>query len=267
MIMLPPVGLGTWDLRGRECTRTVKLALELGYRHIDTAHVYDNHKAIRKGIAGFDRSQLQITSKIAIEEQIEEKHVERCVNEACDLALKELGTEYLDLYLIHSPDRSFPMAEIFKAMEGLVQRGKIRAAGVSNFTTRHIEDLRSAGLTPAANQVEFHPHLYQHELLDYCRQHQVQLIAYRPFGKGKLLKDPVLVELGKAHGKTSAQITLRWLHQKEIPTIPKSASEDHLRENLSIFDFTLSDNEMKQIDALHRGQRYCMADEDEFLYI
>ncbi|MGH7889698.1 MAG: aldo/keto reductase, partial [Thermodesulfobacteriota bacterium] len=187
---LPLLGLGTWDLRGRECTKIVKLALQLGYRHIDTAHVYENHVAIQKGIGNFDRKQLFITSKIALE-QIDPEKIETSVEAACDLALQELGTEYLDLYLIHWPRHTWPMSKILKAMENLAHQGKIKKAGVSNFTRHHLEDLLNDGCKPAANQVEFHPYLFQKELLEYCRLEKIQLISYRPLGKGELLSNPL----------------------------------------------------------------------------
>ncbi len=262
---IPLIGLGTWDLRGHECTQTVKLALELGYRHIDTAHVYENHEAIQKGIKGFDRKQLFITSKFPLE-MLDAENISSSIEESCDLALKQLGTDYLDLYLIHWPHRTWPITEIFKVMETLVQKGKIKKAGVSNFTIHHLEDLLNDGHKPAANQVEFHPYLYQEELWQYCKVEQIQLIAYRPFGKGAVLKDPILKKIGSSHEKNSAQVILRWLVQKEIPTIPKASSEEHLAENLDVFDFELSAKEMHEIDKLNQDKRYCKADDSEFEY-
>lgn len=264
---LPLIGLGTWDLRGNECTEIVQTALDVGYRHIDTAHIYQNHVAIGKAIATFNRSQLFITSKLDPETQIDRANVAHSVNQACDLALKELNTPYLDLYLIHWPDRSLPLAQMYQAMNHLVEQGKVKRAGVSNFTIHHLEDLRKAGPTPWANQVEFHPYLYQKELLEYCRKHDIELIAYRPFGKGKLLPhEPILKTIGSAHGMSPAQVVLRWLIQKRIPAIPKASSKKHLQENLAAFDFVLSESEMAQLDQLNRGTRFCMPDEPEFLY-
>lgn len=266
MWKIPEIGLGTWDLRGSECTKAVKHALEMGYRHIDTAHVYENHGAIAKGIAGFDRHELFITSKISLENQLDPKHVEQSVEKACDLALKELKTDYLDLYLIHWPDAGLPIAAAFKTMEYLIDKGKINKAGVSNFTIHHLEDFRKEGCWPAANQVEFHPYLYQKDLLEYCKAHKIQLVAYRPFGKGKLLGEPLLGKIGEAHGKTGAQVVLRWLIQHGIPAIPKASSEEHMRANLAIFDFKLSDAEMQQLNALNRNERFCMPEHPAFNY-
>ncbi|MBS0648073.1 MAG: aldo/keto reductase [Verrucomicrobia bacterium] len=262
---IPALGLGTWDLRGHECTKIVQLALALGYHHIDTAHNYENHEAIRKGMEGFDRHQLFITSKFKIE-QLGPQDIAGSVEETCDNALEQLGTDYLDLYLIHWPRRTWPLTEIFKAMEILVQKGKIRHAGVSNFTIHHLRDLLDDGCKPAANQVEFHPYLYQKQLWDYCQAQHIQTIAYRPFGKGSLLHDPLLRKIGDHHKKTPAQIILRWLFQKEIPTIPKASSEKHLEENINIFDFGLTEEEMKHIDHLNQNKRFCGAEDPEFDY-
>jgi len=262
---IPEIGLGTWELRGKDCVKIVKSALELGYRHIDTAHSYENHSSIANAMKGFDRSQLYLTSKIAIEQQVDKTRVGPSVEKACDLALKELGTDYLDLYLIHWPELDFPLDEIFAAMQKLVKEGKIRAAGVSNFGIHHLEGLRKAGLSPSANQVEFHPYLHQKELLDYCRLHKIELIAFRPFGKGKLLRDePLFKEIGERHRKTGAQVILRWLLQKGIPAIPKASSKEHLKDNLEIFDFELTKAEMQALDGLHQNKRYCHAGDPAF---
>ncbi len=262
---LPLLGLGTWDLRGHECTETVKRALEIGYRHIDTSIDYENQEAIKKAIKGFDRKQLFITSKFELA-MIDLKKIPESVEETCDLALKQLGTEYVDLYLIHWPYKAMPMTEVFKAMEMLVKKGKIKKAGVSNFTIHHLENLLNDGCKPAANQVEFHPYLYQKELLDYCKTESIQLIAYRPFGKGVILKDPVLKKISTAHSKSPGQVVLRWFFQKEIPTIPKAGSEKHLIENFNILDFELSSNEMHEIEKLHQNKRFCDSEDSEFNY-
>jgi len=264
---LPLIGLGTWNLKGEECIKAVRLAWELGYRHFDTAHVYQNHEAVGKAIEGFPRDQMYITSKIALEEQMDPKHVDRSVQNACERALQELGLDYLNLYLIHSPNRSFPLDQIFQSMQRLMEQGKVQQVGVSNYTVHHLEDLAKAGFTPFANQVEFHPYLYQESLLDYCRSHQIQLISYRPFGIGVLLKEePLFDQIGRKHQKTGAQVILRWLIQKDICTIPKASSRKHLEENLQIFDFTLLESEVSALDRLHRGKRYCKAEDPELSY-
>lgn len=260
------IGLGTYNLLGKECGQIVKEALDIGYRHIDTAHVYGNHSVIGKAIKDFEREKLFITSKIALD-QIEDKDVEGSVNKACDLALSELNTPYLDLYLIHWPDRKRPMKEILAAMNGLFTAGKIRHVGVSNYTIHHLQDGMNAGLKIEANQVEFHPYLNQKELLEFCKKKQIRMIAYRPFGKGKLLQEnPLFNEIGGKYHKSGAQVILRWLVQKDIPAIPKASSKKHLAENFSIFDFALSEKEMQSIDELNKNHRYCDPDCAEFNY-
>ena len=262
---LPLIGLGTYEMQGTKCTKAVKQALDIGYRHIDTAHLYENHKAVGKGIQGFDRSKLFITSKFTLR-QINPKKVAASVEKTCDQALKDLGTDYLDLYLIHWPDLEMPMSKIFEAMEKLVDKGKILKAGVSNFTIHHLQDLKRDGFVPAANQVEFHPYLYQKPLLDYCRKMKIELIAYRPLGKGEVLKEPLLRKIGARHKKGPAQVVLRWLTQKKIPAIPKASSKKHLEENLESLDFKLSAAEMKIIDRLHQGTRFCKPGDPRFDY-
>jgi 2,5-diketo-D-gluconate reductase B len=262
---LPLIGLGTWDLRGAECTKTVQQALDLGYRHIDTAHGYENHTAIQNGIKGFDRKKLFITSKIALE-QVDPNNIAPSVEKACNLALKELATDYLDLYLIHWPDHKLPMTEIFKALEHLKTQKKILQAGVSNFTTHHLKDLLNDGLKPSANQVEFHPYLNQKDLLDYCRLQKIELIAYRPLGKGALLSNPLFKKLALQHKKTPTQIILRWFIEQNIPVIPKASSKKHLQENLDIFDFSLTSSEMEQINKLNKNKRFCGEDNPELNY-
>lgn len=264
---LPLIGLGTWDLRGDECVKAVRSALNLGYRHIDTAHVYENHEAIAEALEGFERSNLFITSKLALQEQIDIFELELSIRKACERALRELEMDYLDLYLIHAPDRSFPLEIIFQTMEKLVIQGKVRKVGVSNYTIHHLEDLEREGHLPFANQVEFHPYLNQQALFDYCCKHQIRLISFRSFGKGKLLKEePLFNRIGAKYGKTGAQVILRWLIQKEIAVIPKASSENHLRENLDIFDFFLSSEDMRELDQLHQNKRYCRSEDPEYNY-
>jgi len=266
-MQLPLIGLGTWELRGEECTEVVKTALELGYRHIDTAYAYQNHPQISKAIRGIERRQICITSKIALEDQVDLSSPEKSVQKACEAALEELGTDYLDLYLIHSPHRAFSLEKIFAILEKLIEQGKILKAGVSNCNVHHLEDLRKAGLKPFANQIEFHPYLYQKELLEYCKTHGIQLISYRSFGKGKLLKEePLFDSIGERHRKTGAQVILRWLIQKQIPTIPKASSKQHLEDNLDLFDFTLTPEEMQKLDSLNMAKRYCRPDDPAFKY-
>ena len=266
-MQFPQIGIGTWELQGDVCTKIVQEALAIGYRHIDTAHMYQNHAAIAEAIRAIDRRSIYITSKIAIEEEVDSKKVEASVQLACEKVLKELGTDFLDLYLIHAPNREFPLEEIFGAMDKLARQGKIGKAGVSNYTIHHLQDLQKAGLVPFANQVEIHPYLAQEELVRYCQTQKIEVIAYRPFGKGKLLgQEPLLHQIGERHGKSGAQVALRWLIQRGLSVIPKGSSDVHLRENFAIFDFSLSEEEMRSLNRLDRGKRFCRADDTEFLY-
>lgn len=258
MLFIPQIGLGTYLLQGETCIEVVREALDLGYRHIDTAFAYENHVAIGKAIKGFPREKLFITSKILVDEM--PHGVERQV----ELALKELGVDYIDLMLIHWPDRSYPLAAILSELQ---KNSKLRFTGVSNFTERHLQDMYDAGLKPAFNQVEFHPYLYQKDLLAFAKAHGTQLIAFRPFGKGKLLpQEPLFAEIGQKYGKTGAQIILRWILQKGLPIVPKASNLQHLKENIDIFDFSLTPEEVMRIDHLNKNQRFCMPENPEFNY-
>lgn len=264
--MLPLLGLGTYQLLGDQCTQTVRRAIEMGYRHIDTAFAYDNQEAIGDALKGFNRAELFITSKILVD-LVGHVRVEKKVEKLVQRALEELGTDYLDLMLIHWPEEGYALDEIFRALERQVAQGLLRSAGVSNYTRNHLQDAYDAGLVVPYNQVEFHPYLYQKELLEFSKAHGTQLIAFRPFGKGNLLKiEPLFEKIGEKHGKTGAQVILRWIVQKGIPVVPKASSEAHLKENLNIFDFELSEEEMADLDSLGNQQRFCMPDSSVFDY-
>lgn len=265
---IPLLGFGTYLLKGKECEKAVSIALEVGYRHFDTALAYENHKDIAKAIKGVDRNELFLTSKLWLtSSNIDDQNVEESVEKELDLVLSELKVDYLDLFLIHWPDRNRPLEAILKAMHKQVEKGKLRFPGVSNYTQHHLQDAYDQGLKVPFNQVEFHPYLYQKQLLDFALQHGTRLIAFRPFGKGKLPSaEPLFAEIGKVHNKTASQVILRWIVQKDIPVIPKATSEKHIRENFTIFDFNLSTEEMEQIDALNKNFRYCDNDWNEFDY-
>jgi 2,5-diketo-D-gluconate reductase B len=265
--MLPLIGLGTYLLQGRKCQEIVEQALAIGYRHIDTAFAYDNQEEVGWAIRDFPRQELFLTSKFTVEQVLGKKPLEKAVEKVIDLALKQLDTSYLDLLLIHWPDVDAPLEEILEALLLQTEKGKLRAAGVSNYTRHHLQDAYVRDLKVPYNQVEFHPYLYQKELLDFCMAHGTQLIAYRPFGKGKLLDmEPLFTQIGRDHGKSGAQVILRWLIQKKIPTVVKASSPVHLKENFSVFDFSLTDEEMEQIDRLGRQMRFCKPDSPVFEY-
>lgn len=262
---LPLLGLGTWRLLGKECTQVVQEALQIGYQLIDTAHAYENHKAIGKALRKFPRESYFLTSKFTLD-QIDLKKIPKGVEKACDTALKELGVDFLDLFLLHWPDHSKPLGEILLATQTLIQAGKIQNLGVSNCTTHHLRDILKAGVKVAVNQVEFHPYLYQKMLWEFCDKEKILLQSYRPLGKGALLSEPPFLSIAEKEKKTPAQIILRWLIQKKIPVVVKASSKAHLKENLAIFDFKLSGEEMAYLDGLHRDTRYCVVDAAEFEY-
>lgn len=243
---IPVLGLGTWQVVGKECEVTVKKALEIGYRHIDTAEFYENQKEIGRAIRGFDRSKLFITSKVWLTNLRFES-----VLKSCELTLKELNSPYLDLYLIHQPNPEIPLEETLRAMKILHDEGKVRSIGVSNFDIPLLEKALEIEEIPiCVNQVEFHPHFYQKELLEFCKKHDVALVAYSPLARGKIIKDKTISELADKYGKTQSQISLRWILQKDVIAIPKARSEEHLKENFDMFDWKLSKGDVKKIDCI-----------------
>lgn len=248
---IPAVGLGTWRLTGTECTQSIITALEIGYRHIDTADVYNNHEAIGAAIEGFAREELFIVSKI-IEENLQPERVAP----ACERILHELKTPYLDMLLIHWPSKKIPAEQTLAEMVKLKEKGLIQHVGVSNFMLEdlHLIDLNHVPVL--ANQIELHPYLQEIELVNYCQKHSVIPVAYRPIQRAEVAKEPILQELAEKHGKSPVQITLRWIFQRNIVSIPKATSREHLKENLEIFDFTLSNEDMKKIAKLESGKRY-----------
>jgi diketogulonate reductase-like aldo/keto reductase len=243
---IPTIGLGTWQLLGRKCEEVVEKALEIGYRHIDTAEIYENQTEIGRAIQAFPRSELFITSKVW-KTNLRFKDVLR----ACESTLKELKTSYLDLYLIHWPNPAVPVEETLRAMKILHEEGKVRSIGVSNFDLSLLKEaLEVEEVLICINQVEFHPYLYQKELLEFCRKHDIVLVAYSPLARGRIIKDKTIRELAKKYGKSPAQISLRWILQKGAIPIPKASSEEHLRENMDIFNWKLSKKDEEKIDSI-----------------
>lgn len=252
-VKMPIMGLGVFKVEdGNVVTEAVKAAIQNGYRSIDTASFYDNEAGVGKGIkeSGVPREDLFITTKVWNSDHGYENTLK-----AFDISLEKLGLEYLDLYLVHWPVRG-KYVETWKALEKLYHEGKVKAIGVSNFNIHHLEDiLREGEVKPVINQVEYHPHLTQVELREFCEREGIQLEAWSPLKKGELLGDPVIQRLAEKHQKTPAQIILRWDIQNNVLTIPKSIKEHRIIENADIFDFSLKEEDMQEINGLNINSR------------
>lgn len=248
-VYMPWLGLGVWTMdNGKEVIESVKYALSVGYRSIDTASLYANEKGVGIGVkeSSIKREDVFITSKVWNTEQGYESTLK-----AFDRSLKELDTDYLDLYLIHWPAAG-KYKETWRALEKLYEEKLVRAIGVSNFMIDHLEDLfTTANVVPAVNQIEFHPYITHKELTNYCEKHLIQIEAYSPLMLGKVGKVKEIAELGKKYKKSPAQIVLRWDIQNEIITIPKSSNPKRIKENSEIFDFELTEPEMNLINSLN----------------
>ncbi len=248
-IKIPALGLGTWQLRGKECAASVAAALGMGYRHVDTAQIYENESEVGEGIKKSDvtRGDIFLTTKVWMD-RLHDGDLQKSVDES----LKRLKTDYVDLLLIHWPVDDVPFAEQLKALQDVQKKGKAKLIGVSNFTVAQLKQVTDQiKAVIATNQVEYHPYLSQKPVLDFCRTHGMFLTAYSPIARGAVAKDKTIQEIAKKHGKTPGQVTLRWLIQQgNVAAIPKAASEKHLKENFEIFDFKLADDEMKRIHGL-----------------
>ena len=244
---VPSLGLGTWRLSGEDCVRSVERALDLGYRHIDTAQMYANEDEVGRGIqkSGVDREEISLVTKVWTS-SFSYDGVIRSARES----LEKLQTEYVDLLLMHWPNPRVPLKETLGAMRELQEEGSVKHVGVSNFPPPMVEEATQHAEI-FCNQVEYHPYTAQDELLEQAKEMDYLLTAYSPVAGGAAVNDATLREIGKAHGKTPAQVALRWLIQQEkVAAIPKAASEDHLIGNFDIFDFELSDEEMERVFAL-----------------
>ena len=251
-VKMPWLGFGTYKVEnGHTVIESVKEALKIGYRHIDTASFYNNEEGVGTAIkeSGVPREEIFLVSKVWNSDQGYEKTLK-----AFETSIKKLGTDYLDLYLIHWPQ---PLhKETWKALEKLYKEGRIKAIGVSNFAVNHLKDLlENAEIMPMVNQVEFHPKLIQNELIEFCRKDNIQLEAWSPLMRGKVFKIQLLEELSKKYRKTISQIVLRWDLQMGVVTIPKSTTPARIKENADIFDFELSKEDITKIQQLDEGLR------------
>lgn len=262
-VKMPYFGLGVYKVEnGREVVQTVKTALKVGYRAIDTAAFYENEEGVGQAIreSGIPRDELFITTKVWNTDHGYEKTLK-----AFDTSLKKLGLDYLDLYLIHWPGKD-KYVDTWHALEKLYKDGKVRAIGVSNFKIHHLQTLmEQSEEKPVINQIELHPYLTQKDTLAFCKENGIAVEAWSPLGRGRLLDDPTLVEIGKKYGKTAAQVTLRWHLQNDVIVIPKSVTPSRIKENSDIFDFELTPEDMERIDALNKNAR-TGKDPDEFLF-
>jgi diketogulonate reductase-like aldo/keto reductase len=246
---IPLVGFGTWTLRGRECARLVEQAIRLGYRHIDTAHMYGNEREVGEGVrASGKRDEVMVTTKIE-PTMLAPRDVERSAKES----LAHLRLDHVDLLLIHWPNPRVPLAETLGAMARLKQAGLTRAIGVSNFTVALLDEANKVSPEPlVCNQIEMHPFLDTSKVVAACRRLGMAVVAYSPIARGGAQGDEVLARIGKAHGKSAAQVSLRFLVQQGVAVIPRTSKVERLQENLALFDFELSEFEMAEIGRLAR---------------
>jgi len=252
-VTMPRLGLGTYkSAEGGDAERSVTAALEFGYRSIDTASLYGNEAGIGAAIAasGVPRSELFLTSKMWNDEQGFDTTLS-----AFERSLARLGTSYLDLYLVHWPREQ--THDTWRALERLYAEGAVRAIGVCNHLEHHLEALLAvADVPPMIDQYEFHPWLQQPSLRAYCQSHGIVVEAWAPLMKGRVAEVPELVAIAAAHGKTPAQVAVRWLLQLDVVTIPKSVHAGRIAENADVFDFALTGAEMATIASLDRGYRF-----------
>jgi len=251
-VEMPYLGLGGFEI-GEEgkTVDIIKYALEVGYRHIDTASFYNNEASVGEAIhqSNVDRKDIFVTSKVWNSEQGYDKTLK-----SFDDSLNRLGFEYLDLYLVHWAVKG-KYLDTWKALEKLYKEGRVKAIGVSNFLIHHIEDvLQSGDIVPMVNQVEFHPRLMRKDLMQFCKKHNIQYEAWAPLMQGKILTNDTVTKLAEKYSKTPAQIIIRWDIQNGVVTIPKSSKKERVLSNSQIFDFELSPDDMKLINDLDRNK-------------
>lgn len=254
-VSIPLLGLGVYQSPPGSPTRQAVLkAIESGYRQIDTASLYGNEADVGAAInsCGLPREELFVTTKLWNAD-----HGHKQALQAFETSLKRLGLDYIDLYLIHWPVHGLRQAS-WQALEQLYQSGRVRAIGVSNYTIRHLKELlATCQIAPMVNQVEFHPFLFQQELLAFCHTQQIQLQAYSPLTRGQRLQDPRILELAQRHSKSPAQILIRWCLQHQVVCLPKSIQSERIAANAAVFDFELSNEEMAQLNACNEFMHTC----------
>jgi 2,5-diketo-D-gluconate reductase B len=253
-VKVPALGFGTWGLSGRSAYDATRQALDLGYRHIDTAQIYGNEAEIGRAIrdSGIARSEIFLTTKIA-PNNLRATAAKRSHGES----LKRLGLEQVDLLLIHWPNLAVKLSETLSALAELRAEGKTRFIGVSNFTVKLLEEaVERHGADLLCNQVEYHPFLAQRAVRATLQRYGMMLTAYAPVARGRVVRDETLIAIGRRHGKSASQVALRWLiEQENVVAVPKAAQRDHAAANLDIFDFALTAEDRAAIDALAAGDR------------
>ena len=254
-IEIPQIGVGTWTLRGETARQNVRLAIEAGFRHVDTAQAYENEEEVGQGIldSQVPRQELFITTKVSTSIM---RGGQQAVRQSIDDSLSKLKIEYIDLLLIHWPVKDC-VKDTWQVMEECVRKGKVKSIGVSNFNRHHLEDLLSyAEIRPVINQIEVHPLMTQEENITYNHQLGIQVEAWGPFGQGDIdvIGHPLLQSLAQKYQKTASQIVLRWIVQRGLITIPR-AKPNHFSENLDIMTFALAEEDMQAISSLNRNLR------------
>lgn len=251
---IPDIGIGTYDVNPVACTTSVETALNIGYRHVDTAEMYENEGAVGEALAAanVDRDDVFVATKIH-SRNLGYNAVMEHVEASCD----RLGVDTLDLLYVHWPIRAYDPDETLPALDELYDRGVIRHVGLSNFTPDLLDEARTHLAAPIfAHEVECHPLLQQEELREYAQKHDQYLVAYSPLAKGEVTDVPELVDIAEKHGATAAQVSLAWLLSKEnVVVIPKSTSESHIRENYEAQDLSLDKRDIERIDAISRTAR------------
>lgn len=264
---VPAVGFGTYQMEEAECEAATATALSAGYRHIDTAMAYENEAAVGRAIAdsGVPRDDVFLTTKV--------KGYPEYLNregflEAAEACLDRLDTDYIDLLLVHWWHPSGSIEGVFDAMNELVEEGRVRHIGASNFSVGQLEAAMVASDAPIlTNQVEYHPYFDQSELLAFCQEHDILLTAYSPLARGRVVDDEVLIRIGRRYGKSAAQVAIRWLVQQEnVITIPKSVTDRYIRENREVFDFDLTTREIEEIADLRGPLLYRLNSEGGLVY-
>ncbi|WP_018256645.1 aldo/keto reductase [Halomicrobium katesii] len=247
---LPTLGVGTWNIDGDTLRDSVRAGLDAGYTHVDTAEGYKNEDEIGDVLADYDREELFLTSKVLPKNLDYES-----VIASCEASLERLGTDYLDLYLVHWPNPAISLRETMNAMATLHDRGLIRNVGVSNFSAYQLSCAHHVSDVPiAVNQIEFHPYLQRPDLVDYCRETDTVIEAAAPLARTEVFDDPVIQELAETYDKSPAQIVLKWAVEQDVVVLPKSSSPEHVRQNGALFDWELAAEDRERLDDRDRDQ-------------